>query len=103
MIDITPAEFNKAIGDLNKSIGNLKHFIQDEVKDLRMELHVLDAKVENLDTKIDTKFAELHSEIEDLALITAKGFEDLERRLDVTERIEKLEREFAQIKQALRV
>ncbi len=45
----------------------------------------------------------IKEEIDHLARMTAKGFEDLEKRLDVKERVEKLERDFAQLKQSLHV
>lgn len=41
------------------------------------------------------------SEIEKLAIMTARGFEDMQKRLDVREDVEKLKRDNQIIKQAL--
>ncbi len=62
-----------------------------------------DLTKEYLDLVITDLKTFIKEENENMAQIVAKGFEDLEKRFDVVERVERLEKEFAQLKQALRV
>ena len=72
---------------------------------------VLDQKITNLPTKDDLKKAIVASEKkiitrideaqEELARMTKSGFDDVLERLDVKERVQKLEKEMISIKTAL--
>lgn len=54
-----------------------------------------------MDNQSDKFRALVKSEIEELARITNKGFEDVIKRLDVRERVEKLERDMGKVREAL--
>lgn len=79
--------------------------IKDTVKGLTTHLD------QQLDQRLNKQSEEIIKELksfvkeenEELARMVAEGFEDITRRLDFTERIVKLEREFSELKQALRV
>ncbi len=70
----------------------------------------LDSKIKHVETGFDSKIKGLEKNLtllierknDELAQMVAKGFEDLEKRLDLKDRVEKLEHEFSQLKQALR-
>jgi hypothetical protein len=61
-----------------------------------------DEQIKNLATKTDIREA-----VDELARITNSGFEDIQQRLDVTERVQKiettLERKFARLEEALHI
>jgi hypothetical protein len=69
-----------------------------------MELNkeYFDEQIKNLATKTDIREA-----VDELARITNSGFEDIQQRLDVTERVQKiettLERKFARLEEALHI
>lgn len=58
---------------------------------------------EYFDQRLDEVHGGLRKEIHDLAAMTARGFADLEKRLDVRERVEKLERQMGKVGSALNV
>jgi hypothetical protein len=61
-----------------------------------------DEQIKNLATKADIRDA-----VEELARITNAGFDDVQKRLDVTERVQKiettLERKFGKLEEALHI
>jgi hypothetical protein len=61
-----------------------------------------DEQIKSLATKTDIREA-----VDGLAQITNSGFEDIQQRLDVTERVQKiettLERKFAKLEEALHI
>lgn len=62
-----------------------------------------DKKVSGLATKEDLKKLATKTELEDLAAMTQRGFDSLEKRLDVREDVDKLKREMKQVQEALRI
>ena len=64
---------------------------------------ILDQKLLKLATKDDLKVQTkvLSEQIEELARMTKNGFDDVLDRLDVKERVEKLEKDMVQMKLAL--
>ena len=73
---------------LDKSLKDLRGYTDQGLKELRIGM---------------TKDLKEHvtEEVEKLALMTARGFEDMQKRLDFKEEIEKLKRDNRMIKQAL--
>ena len=51
----------------------------------------------------DKKFTSVDKKFDDLNNRTANGFRDIQQRLDFKERIEKLERSYEKIKEALQL
>jgi len=66
-------------------------------------VQILDQKLLKLATKDDLKVQTkvLSEQIEELARMTKNGFDDVLDRLDVKERVEKLEKDMVQMKLAL--
>jgi hypothetical protein len=58
---------------------------------------------EYFDETIVQMKGEIKEEIQDLARITANGFAELERRLDVRERVDTLEKKVKKLESALNV
>ena len=58
-----------------------------------------DQRMEHMDGRFDS----VEKSIEDLAAMTARGFADLEKRLDVRERLETLEKKMSKVESALNV
>ncbi len=76
------------------------------------KFNAIDKKFEGTDKEIGTVKASIKSdndelkalvksEIEELARMTSKGFEDVIKRLDYRERIERLEKEMGKVREAL--
>mgnify|MGYP001562874197 CR=1 FL=1 len=72
-----------------------KH-LNSAVKDIKSD-------IKDLKTSTDKKFKELSENIEDLAGMTARGFNEVILKLDVRERVEKLELEMKQIREAINI
>ena len=91
MANVTKEYLDKKFGGIDKKFGD----VDKQLKDLKS----------HVDTRFDEQNKELKThvtrEIEKLALMTAKGFDDLQGRLDFKEEIEKLKRDNRMIKQAL--
>ncbi len=51
----------------------------------------------------DERMDEIKKEIESLATMVANGFSDLEKRLDVRERVDSLEKKMTKVESALNV
>jgi len=51
----------------------------------------------------DQRLDDVHKGIDDLPKMTANGFADLEKRLDVRDRVEKLEKKMTKVESALNV
>ncbi len=60
----------------------------------------IDNRFDSVEKKIEKK---IEDEIHNLAAITAKGFEDIIKRLDVRERVDQLERKMTKVESALNV
>jgi hypothetical protein len=62
--------------------------------------------LQGLEQRMDKKFAtkqDIRDAIEELARITSEGFADLQQRLDVTERVKKIEQKFIKLEEALHI
>lgn len=78
---------------------------------LDSKFKALDSKLSSLDGKLNSQTKELKSfvgtkvekEIERLAVMVNKGFADIEKRLDVVDRVERLEKMVFKISEALNV
>lgn len=88
MANLTKEYFDK---QLNKLVSR---------RDFSDQIKKLSTKEDILSTKEDILFS-TKKDIEELARITSKGFEDVIKRLDVRERVEKLERQMETVKGAL--
>ncbi len=72
---------------------------------------ILDTQLKEQDIRFDKKLKllkdelsqEIINEIGELAAMTARRFDELERKLDVTERVERLERIVFKISEALHI
>lgn len=62
-----------------------------------------DKRLDGMQTAIDQRLDDVEKEINDLAMMTANGFSNLEKRLDVKDRIDKLERKMATVETALNI
>jgi enolase len=58
---------------------------------------------EYFDQRLNKVEKNMEDEIHGLAAMTAKGFDDIIKRLDVHERVEKLEKKMAKVETALNV
>lgn len=58
---------------------------------------------EYFDKRLDGLQKDIQIDIHELAAMTANGFSDLEKRIDVRERVEKLEKKMATVETALNV
>jgi uncharacterized protein YqgV (UPF0045/DUF77 family) len=58
---------------------------------------------EYFDQRLDNTKKEIVEEIHELAAMTAKGFDDVARRLDVRERVDALEQKMKKVESALNV
>jgi hypothetical protein len=58
---------------------------------------------EYFDNRMDTFEKKIEDEIHGLATMVAKGFDDLAKRLDVRDRVEKLEKKMSKVESALNV
>lgn len=63
---------------------------------------ILTEKLAPLATKEDVH-REVRGGVEELARLVSTGFEDVQRRLDVVERVQKLETDMREIKEALHI
>ncbi len=64
----------------------------------------LDKTLDKHSTRIEKKIEKkIEEEISSLAKIVAKGFDDITKRLDVRERVEKLEKKMTKVESALNV
>lgn len=103
---------DKKNGGLEKSIAgvekNLKDFVKTEIEELALmtargfaaqgkEIQELIKSVAALANTVE----KLSKTIDDLAAMTARQFEALEKKNNVSERMDKLEREFTQLKHTL--
>ncbi len=98
MATITKEYLDKKFVGIDKRFENIdKKFESIDKKFVDLKSHV--------DTRFDQQNKDLKEhvtrEVEKLALMTAKGFDDLQDRLDFKEEIEKLKRDNKMIKQAL--
>ena len=57
----------------------------------------------DVSNRFDAVEKKIEDEIHGLAVMTAKGFDDLAKRLDVRERVEKLEQQMSNLGSALNV
>jgi hypothetical protein len=62
-----------------------------------------DQHMKRIDNRFDSVEKKIEDEIHNLATITAKGFEDIAKRLDVRDRVEKLETKMSKVETALNV
>ncbi len=61
----------------------------------------VDKRFESIDKKFESVEKNLSAKIDDLNDRTARGFRDMESRLDVKTRVEKLERNYEKVREAL--
>jgi len=62
-----------------------------------------DKRLDGMQAAIDQRFDDVQKEINDLARMTAIGFSELDKRLDVRERLETLEKKMTKVESALNV
>ena len=62
-----------------------------------------DEHMDRIDTRFDAVEKKIEDEVQGLATIVANGFAELEKRLDVQERVEKLEKKMTKVETALNV
>ena len=62
-----------------------------------------DQRMTGIDRRFDAVEKKIEDEIHGLAIMTAKGFDDLAKRLDVRDRVEKLENKMTKVETALNV
>jgi chaperonin cofactor prefoldin len=73
-----------------------KEYFDQHMKGINQRFDSVDQRFDNVEKKIE-------DEIHGLATMVAKGFDDLAKRLDVRERVEKLETKVTTIESALNV
>ena len=92
---ITKIYLDKSLKELRFGVTKeLKGHIDQEVKSLRTHI---DTQFDD----IDTQFDDIDKQFDDLNARTARGFRDIQERLDVREEVEKLKRDNKMIKEAL--
>jgi hypothetical protein len=62
-----------------------------------------DQHMKRIDNRFDSVEKKIEDEIHNLSEMTAKGFEDIAKRLDVRDRVEKLEKKMTKVETALNV
>ncbi len=87
---------------LDKKLDKLatKEDIKDVKGLIKTEVGRLETKIENEVGKLETK---IENEIAGLARMTANGFEDIKRELDVRKEVANLDRRTFRIEQALNI
>jgi hypothetical protein len=63
----------------------------------------IDHRFDSVDQRFDAVEKKVEDEIHGLATLVAKGFDDIAKRLDVRERVEKLETKMTKVESALNV
>ena len=99
MSSITIEQIESIIGKQSEAINQRFDAIDSKFNDIDNKFSDIDNKFSDIKSKlssIDTRFDELGRQV-------AIGFEDLESRLDVRERVSRLEEDFGALKQALHI
>jgi hypothetical protein len=65
--------------------------------------HVTKREFKDAMKRIDERFDSIDRRFDDLATMIANGFADLAKRLDVRDRVDRLEAKMAKVEKALRV
>ncbi len=87
MANLTAEYLDKQLGKLDKKLDVGFRVVKDDIGDIKSEIKAV--KVE------------LKEDIENLAAMTNRGLEEVSRKLDVRERVEKLERRMDKVSEAL--
>lgn len=87
MANLTAEYLDKQLGKLDKKLDVGFKVIKNDIRDIKSE--------------IKTVRVELKEDIENLAAMTNRGLEEVSRKLDVWERVEKLERRMDKVSEAL--
>ncbi len=98
MAELTKEYFDQKIGGVHDEL-TLMH---KEMGGIQDHMGGLQESVDSLRTEVKELSAHTDHEIQELARMVADGFQEMEKRFDVVERVEKLERDFRDLKQALR-
>lgn len=91
MANLTAEYLDKQLGKIDKKLDTEFRSVRSEIKTVRSELK---KDIEGLEIRLEEK-------IDNLAAMTTRGLEELSRKLDVRERVEKLERKMDKVSEAL--
>lgn len=80
-----------------------KEYFDQHMKRIDKRFDSVDNRFDSVDDRFDKVEKKIEDEIHGLAVMTAKGFDDIAKRLDVRERVEKLEKKMSKVESALNV
>ena len=89
MKNVTKEYLEKKFGGIDKELKGLRGDMKKMREENKQEFAMVRQTIEN--------------EIQNLAGITVRHFEEMKQKLDVTKRVDRLEHEFTQLKQGLQV
>ena len=85
------------------SVDERLDFVDERFDSVNKRFDSVDERFSSVDKRFDLVEKKIEDEIHDLAVMTAKGFDDLAKRLDIHERVEKLEKKMAKVETTLNV
>ena len=80
-----------------------KEYFDKHMAQMNRRFDAMDTRLDVMQAYMDRRFDNVEKEIHDLARMTAIGFSELEKRLDVRERLETLEKKMTKVETALNV
>jgi hypothetical protein len=96
---------DEKIGKVSARVDNLSTHVDKQIGGLSTRIDVLsthvDKQIGGISTRIDNLSTHIDEEIASLAGMTSRRFDELERKLDVREKVEKLEMQMKQVREAL--
>lgn len=96
---VSKQEFTQSMNRIDKRFTGIdKRF---DAVDKRFDS--IDKRFDGVDKRLDAVEQTIHDEIHGLAAMITKGFADLEKRLDVKERVDTLEKKMTKVETALNV